>query len=594
MKRMWTLLIALLLVAPSLSRADFKLDRKIPAPKACPAAQANKVTGLGWRNVGPGDLFVTTQCHGIGWHDYVHLIRPSDGHVLSQAEFTFIPPYCGAEAPHLTSGDHISGDNYVVGDECGEIMWITFNKDTLYMWDSADPPDIGEPSGLIYRGDTLYTLDRDSIDLKVVQVDGYNVLARYSLPCSDPSALAMFNGNLFFLSRDDSSHIYEMTTAGAIVDAHPVKGLYGCHPSSAVFVGNELYVGGVLDSILVFKQYDYTVPVGPGDSVTVEVVPDLVDITFDRVLDSGYVNANVFDEDPCPKPPGVDFVSDFYNITTTSSLEYVSRITVSDTTIGNEIDLDKLRVFVRPSGPCQAWRDITVDSIEVTALSRTGKRLSEDDEFSTFALAADNRNQRSVVEFKFDDLDGHINSAEDSIPVEAYNQMKDLLLESRELFGIGHYSTSARRADSIAAVVRSYPALPKVFDPDDPGKNVAGRLTSRAHTLAFSIRFYPGWLAGTGPVPAGPGALLDIYPNPSGAVTDIKYAPSGTGQTRIDVYSPTGRSVRNLYAGTPGGGIISLRWDGLNQEGRQVAPGVYFIIAREGHRTWAKKVVIQK
>jgi flagellar hook assembly protein FlgD len=88
--------------------------------------------------------------------------------------------------------------------------------------------------------------------------------------------------------------------------------------------------------------------------------------------------------------------------------------------------------------------------------------------------------------------------------------------------------------------------------------------------------------------------LLDIYPNPSGAVTDIKYAPSGTGQTRIDVYSPTGRSVRNLYAGTPGGGIISLRWDGLNQEGRQVAPGVYFIIAREGHRTWAKKVVIQK
>jgi hypothetical protein len=598
MKRVWVVFIAFLFLAPSLSRADFELDRKIPAPVSFGGTQAYKVTGLGWRNVVPAELFVTTQGLDLSdWHSYVHLVRASDGHVLAEDEFTFTPPHCGAMSPYLTSGDLISGessDDYVVGDECGEIMWITFNPDTLYMWDSADPPDIGEPSGLIYRGDTLYIVDSDSLQLLVVQVDGYNVLGRYDLPCTNPSAVAMFDGNLFILCKSDSTHIWEMTTSGDIVATHTIHGLYGCTPQSAAFVGNELYVGGALDSILVFKQYDYSVPVVPGDSVTVEVVPDLVDITFDGVLDPGYVNADVFDEDPCPAPPGVDFVSDFYHIMTTSALENVSRITVSDTTLGNEIDLDKLRVFVRPSVPCQLWRDITVDSAEVTALSRSGKRLSEDDEFSIFALAADNRNQYAVVEFKFDDLEGHLNSAQDSMPQEAYNELHDLLVESHELFAIGHYATSARRADSIAAVVRSYPTIPKIFDPNDPGRNIAGRLISRAHTLAFSIRFYPGWLAGTGPISAVPMAMLEVWPNPSGADTGIRFAPSGTGKVSIDVYSPTGRKVRSLFDGPSGGGFISIRWDGRNQDDRRVAPGVYFVVALEGHRTWTEKVLVQK
>ena len=598
MKRVWFVLIACLFLTPALSRADFDLDHKIPAPVSFGGTQADKVTGLCRRNVSPAEIFVTTQGLVLSdWRSYVHLIRASDGQVLAEDEFTFTPPNCGAMSPYLTSAGYISGessDDYVVGDECGEIMWITFNPDTLYMWESADPPDIGKPSGLIYRGDTLYIVDSDSLQLLVVQVDGYNVLGRYELPCNNPSAVAVFDGNLFILSRSDSAHVWEMTTSGDLVATHTIHGLYGCTPQCAAFVGSDLFVGGGLDSILVFKQYDYSVPVEPGDSVTVELVPDLVDITFDGVLDPGYVNADVFDEDPCPVPPGVDFVSNYYHIMTTSALEYVSRITLSDTTIGNEIDLDKLRVFVRPSGPCQLWRDITVDSVEVTVLSRLGMKLSEDDEFSTFALAADNRNQYAVVQFKFDDLGGHINSAEDSIPVEAYNQMKDLLLESEELFNIGHYATSARRADSIAAVVRSFPTIPKIFDPNDPGKNVAGRLISRAHTLAFSIRFYPGWLAGTGPAAAVPMAMLEVWPNPSGADTDIRYAPSGTGEISIDVYSPAGRKVKSLFDGLPGGGLISLRWDGRNQEDHQVAPGVYFIIAREGHQTWTKKVVIQK
>jgi hypothetical protein len=596
MKRMWMLLIVFLLVVSSISYADFRVEGKIPAPKACQSSQGYKVTGLGWRNVGNGQLFVTTQCLSlINWENYVHLISPSDGEVLFEHQFNFAPAYCGAGSPHLTSGDHVFGSTYVVGDECGEISWITFAADTLRLNESADPPDIGEPSGMIYRGDSLFIVDRDSLDLLVVQVDGYNILGRHPLPCTNPSALAMFNGNLFVLCKDDSTHIYEMTTAGAVVDTHSVEGMYGCYPSSAVFVGSNLYVGGALDSILIFKQYDYTVPVAPGDSVEVEVVPDKVEITFDSVLGPGYVNADVFDEDPCFKPPDLHFLSDYYHISTTAALENISAISISDNSIGEDIDADMIRVFVRPTEPCHPWRDITVDSTEVTPiLSRITKTFSEDDEFSVFALAVDNRNQNDVVQFKFDDLSGHLTSAEDSIPVEAYGAIRDLLIESEELFDLHHYNLSALRADSIAKVVRSYPSIPSIYDPEDPGKNVAGRLIARAHTLAFSIRFFPGWAAGIGSGRPMAAALLDAYPNPSGSGTEIEYAPVGKGETEIAVYSPAGRKVTTLFAGKSSGQPIRIHWDGTNEEGRAVAPGVYFVVAKGAAQTVTRKVIIQR
>jgi hypothetical protein len=584
-----------LFTASVLSAADFNLCRKIPAPKACVAAQANKVTGLGWRDVGHGALFVTTQCNGLGWHNYVHLVRPSDGLILYEAEYTFAPFYCGAGSPHLTSGDHISGTDYVVGDECGEITWITFDSDTLFIWDSADPPHIGELSGLIYRGDTLYAVDRDSLDLVAVQVDGYNVVGRYPLPLVSPSAVAMHDGNLFILSSSDSTRIFEMTTAGAVVDTHSVEGLYGCYPQSAVFVGDLLYVGGILDSILVFSRYDYTVPLEPGDSVEVEVVPGEVDITFDGILESGYVNANVLEEQPCPPPAGVEFFSDFYEISSTASLEYVSEVALSYASIPDGADEDLVRVFVRPSGYCQVWRDITVDSTNVPPpVISTSKRLSEDDEFSFFALAIDGRDQNDVIDFKFGDLSGHINSAEDSIPAETYADIRDLLTEAEERFSLGQYRASADLVDSLAEVVRGDPQIPRVFDPEDPGKNVAGRLIGRAHTLAFSIRFYPRWLAGTGPGTAVEPDFLQVRPNPSSSLTEIKFAPRGSGEIEVAVYSVKGQRIRSLYKRASGSKPVSLVWDGNDQEGRLVAPGVYFIVASQGPLTSTRKVVVQR
>jgi hypothetical protein len=586
--------IALLLVS-SASHADFVLQSKIPAPVGCASPIGKKVTGLGWRDVGPGSIFATTQCNESGWHCYLHVLRTSDGHVYWETEFTIEPPYCGAEAPYLSAGDHLGGNDYVVGDECGEIMWITFTKDTVYMWDSYDPVSIGEPSGLIIDNDTLYVLDRDTNQIVHMLQNG-TVLGTYPLLFGvSPTAMAMRDGNLFIMNQSDSSKIFEATTRGAVVDTHSVAGLYGLYPNSAVFVDDLLYIGGLADSIYIFRQNSYTEPIEPGDSVEVDLIPGELMITFDGVVDSGYVTAEVFDQQPCPPPSGVTFLSDFYEITTTSQLEHISELAFTDTALGDDHDIRLLRVFSRPSGPCDWWRDITVDSAEVIpTFRRLTRSRSEDDEFSVFGLALDERNQYNVVRDKFRGLEDHMQSAEDSIPAHTYSIITALYDRAESNFLGGYYLLSALRVDSIATWVRSDPAIPHVYDPADPGKNVAGRIISRAHTLSFSIRFYPQWLAGVHIDTPGRRILLAVSPNPSGSAATIEFAPVGAEPVEIAVYSVMGERVKTLFRGHVGSGPMSFTWEADNDMGNSVATGMYFAVAKQGSRIATRKIVIQR
>jgi hypothetical protein len=596
-KRSSVLLLVIVLVLISASYADFKLVRKIPAPDGCNLG-LSKITGMAERRpeVGGVTLFVTSQCDMYMARSFLHNVRPGDGHVIWEDEFTLEPPNCGAEGPYLSSGEHYGADNYWLADECGEIMYVAWNKDALYIQDSFHPSGVDLPTGIVERNDTLWVVDRESDVLHVMDTDGFIYSTNYITFAYSLSALAMHDGNLFVASSSDSTRIFEMTTAGAYVDTHYVDGLAGMYPQSIAFIGDQLYIASTLDSIRVFEFLDaYREPTEPGDSVTIEVVPGEVTITFDSIVDSGYVDAVVYSTQPCPPPGGVEFFSQYYEITTTSSLDYVNELTFTDSSLADGTPTDLVRVFSRPSGGCGTWRDITTDSTEVLPTLRIlGRTKSEDDEFSVFVLGLDNRDQYDVVRDKYNDVQGHIVSAEDSIPQAAYNSMLLVLGRSADDFNAGHYENAALKAENVAAIARAYPLIPHRYLPGEPGKNVAGRIISRANTLAFSYRFYPRWLAGVTVAEPAREPLLSVGPNPTGDAVQIEFAPVGRGAVEVAVYSVKGERVKTLYHGEPHSSPMTLVWDGNNERGVRVAAGMYFVVAREGERAATGKVVLQR
>lgn len=86
------------------------------------------------------------------------------------------------------------------------------------------------------------------------------------------------------------------------------------------------------------------------------------------------------------------------------------------------------------------------------------------------------------------------------------------------------------------------------------------------------------------------------YYDPSGTTSrDIMRAPMAETKTPVlvSIYDVAGRHVREVYnLGVFGGQIITLTWDGLDDRGKQVAAGVYFMKVTAGESEQVQKVVI--
>ena len=115
--------------------------------------------------------------------------------------------------------------------------------------------------------------------------------------------------------------------------------------------------------------------------------------------------------------------------------------------------------------------------------------------------------------------------------------------------------------------------------PDDPAD---------APELDGSISVTSGW------------ALLSAEPNPSqGDVTIAFRVPTttesqdgGVDTATIEVFDAAGRRVRSLANGIVDPGIHEVRWNGLDDSGTRVAPGVYFTRLRAGAVELSKKLVL--
>ena len=104
----------------------------------------------------------------------------------------------------------------------------------------------------------------------------------------------------------------------------------------------------------------------------------------------------------------------------------------------------------------------------------------------------------------------------------------------------------------------------------------------------------------TEPVSATTGGTLEtkLYPaspNPFMGNTVIQLdVASLEGGVSLDVYDVAGRLVRSLRPECERPGRYFIAWDGTNDNGGQVASGVYFCRLEAGGRSQTSRVVVLK
>jgi hypothetical protein len=88
--------------------------------------------------------------------------------------------------------------------------------------------------------------------------------------------------------------------------------------------------------------------------------------------------------------------------------------------------------------------------------------------------------------------------------------------------------------------------------------------------------------------------LSQNYPNPFNPTTKIEFTLSKSGFVTLQIYDILGRKVRTLVSEHLSSGYKSVIWDGKNDDGKDIASGVYFYQLRVGDFSEPKKMVLLK
>jgi hypothetical protein len=88
-----------------------------------------------------------------------------------------------------------------------------------------------------------------------------------------------------------------------------------------------------------------------------------------------------------------------------------------------------------------------------------------------------------------------------------------------------------------------------------------------------------------------PVSNLTSYPNPFSQTTIVSFELSKTASATISVYNLKGQLVRTLEQGNLAKGTHAATWDGKDNNGSQVSPGMYFARLESGSATLTQKIV---
>ena len=88
--------------------------------------------------------------------------------------------------------------------------------------------------------------------------------------------------------------------------------------------------------------------------------------------------------------------------------------------------------------------------------------------------------------------------------------------------------------------------------------------------------------------------LNQNFPNPFNPETQIPYTLASDVETKLMIYNTLGQVVRTLVNEHQAAGRYSIRWDGLDAVGRQVASGTYLYRLEAGSFKTVKKLMLLK
>lgn len=136
----------------------------------------------------------------------------------------------------------------------------------------------------------------------------------------------------------------------------------------------------------------------------------------------------------------------------------------------------------------------------------------------------------------------------------------------------------------------------------------------QGQTVRFGFDFgsdnsvtYPGWYIKWARVwclqpPTGVGekaqrsavsfALLEAKPNPTKGVTEISFAIPKTTDVELSIYDVSGRVISTLIKGKLTAGTHTVKWNGLDSQGKKVSQGVYFYKLTTGEFSATKKLIL--
>ena len=89
-------------------------------------------------------------------------------------------------------------------------------------------------------------------------------------------------------------------------------------------------------------------------------------------------------------------------------------------------------------------------------------------------------------------------------------------------------------------------------------------------------------------------SLEGNYPNPFNPETTIAFSTKENGNISLDIYNIRGQKVRTLLNETKQAGKHTVVWNGKDDNGKNVASGVFFYRMKSGKFSSTKKMILMK
>ena len=102
---------------------------------------------------------------------------------------------------------------------------------------------------------------------------------------------------------------------------------------------------------------------------------------------------------------------------------------------------------------------------------------------------------------------------------------------------------------------------------------------------------YSGIIEASSPAP-DQFILYQNYPNPFNPSTTIQFEVPYLSDVELGVYDMMGRKVRTLHSGVGQMGRQNVRWSAVDDQGRRVGSGIYFVRIRSGKMQRTRKIIL--